>query len=363
MSTSGVHTYPASEEYVKVQGRTLFRDGVRYLGYSGSSISFTMRGSKAKVRLLSNPDKWGQDCYAWLGVFVDKETEPRRFCLEQSDAWYTLYEDEKEGIHTITLMKFSEAEYAVCGVSEIAVEGCLEQPPKPRARKIQSLGDSITCGYGMEGMLEELRFYTSQENPWHAYALQAAAELQADTHLVCWSGRGVYTNFLDEGMTEAQRDLLIPEQYQYTDVSTSMQVFGETKEQWELWDAAAYRPDLVTVFLGTNDASFCQEIPERNFLYIQAYVELLEDIHKKQPQAKILCMLGTMDQRLCASAKEAVSRFDSKIGGVAEYLQLPMQEEEDGLGTFWHPTYATQKKLTKIVVKKIRDYMGWHDEN
>ena len=36
--------FQATEDKVKVTGRTLFAEGVRYLGYSGSSASFTFVG-------------------------------------------------------------------------------------------------------------------------------------------------------------------------------------------------------------------------------------------------------------------------------------------------------------------------------
>ena len=45
--------FAAEEQRVKVTGRTIFRDGIRYLGYTGTSISFRFNGKTAKAKLLS----------------------------------------------------------------------------------------------------------------------------------------------------------------------------------------------------------------------------------------------------------------------------------------------------------------------
>ena len=46
--------FAATEEKVKVTGRTLYVEDTRYLGYSGSSISFAFVGKKAVACIKSN---------------------------------------------------------------------------------------------------------------------------------------------------------------------------------------------------------------------------------------------------------------------------------------------------------------------
>lgn len=43
----------------------------------------------------------------------------------------------------------------------------------------------------------------------------------------------------------------------------------------------------------------------------------------------------------------------------AIFLSLPPQKEEDGFGTFWHPTALTQRKTVEIVIMKAKEMMGW----
>ena len=42
----------AEESKVAVSGRTIFRDNIRYLGYSASSIRFTFTGKSASASLV-----------------------------------------------------------------------------------------------------------------------------------------------------------------------------------------------------------------------------------------------------------------------------------------------------------------------
>ena len=130
---------------------------------------------------------------------------------------------------------------------------------------------------------------------------------------------------------------------------------------WEKWDHTRFEPDLVTVYLGTNDASYTKNYPERKKAFSLVYQGFLRNIHARHPQAKILCMLGTMDQTLCSTVQHAVKEFSQANADVAiKYLQLPLQDEEnDGTGTFWHPTEATHEKVSQLVTAAAKKLMGW----
>ena len=96
--------FAADENNTKITGRTIYRDGVRYLGYTGSSVSFRFKGKTAKVELVSDASTHEKRDYAWVAVFVKEEKdneisygaaadeEPyKRFCLDKDEAEYVLY--------------------------------------------------------------------------------------------------------------------------------------------------------------------------------------------------------------------------------------------------------------------------------
>src|SRR5690606_15648285 len=118
---------------------------------------------------------------------------------------------------TIRLVKYSESAFGKVGIKSISVDAA-SNPIRPTQNKnirLEFIGDSITCGYGIEGRLDVDSFNTVQENPWKAYAARTARALDADYNLVSWSGIGIISAWTDQ--EEPVTDWLMPELYPYTD--------------------------------------------------------------------------------------------------------------------------------------------------
>lgn len=355
-------TFRATEQYVKIMGRTIFRDGIRYLGYSASAISFRFRGTKAGATLISDADAWSDKEKAWVAVFINDDKEPsQRIKLEANKQDVILYEAASEQEITVTLMKYSEAEYASCGVVEIDIfEGQCLEPPAKKEHFIEIFGDSITCGYGVEGNVEDLELDTAKENPMKSYSMKVVNNLDVDANIVAWNGKGVITEYIGDDCNEKNDSWLMPYIYQYTDAGRERDYFKAPEEKWEKWEFTSRQPEMVLIYLGTNDCSYVRDIPERHEEFIEGYVKMLEMIQEKNPRAKIMCTIGTMDPRLNESIPKAVDIYNQKSNEEAvRFVLLPEQLESDGLGTFWHPTEATNKKSAAILTAEIKDFMGW----
>ncbi len=354
--------FQATEDKVKVTGRTLFAEGVRYLGYSGSSASFTFVGKKAVAEIWSDADAWGEELKGRIAVYVNNGEEPvKRICLDKPEGIYTLYESDTEEQVTVKIMKYSEAAFGKCGIRYIEIDtDKLCPPPTACERKMEIIGDSITCGYGVEAENELQPFHTATENPTKSYSLLTAKDLGAEVNLVSWSGNGIVSGYVEETATEPSDKWLMPEVYRYTDISGSEKLFGEDESRWEKWDFSRFVPDIILINLGTNDCSWCKDIQERKNDYRDRYVEFLKYIRENNPGAEILCMLGTMDQRVLKELEEAVKIFkttqkDEKV----HFLSLPPQNPEDGYGADWHPCEFTQKRTAELVVREIKSIMNW----
>lgn len=353
--------FQATEDRVKLTGRTLFAEGTRYLGFSGSSIAFTYTGKRASAFLWTDAENWGEELKGYLAVYVDDEEEPvRRICLEKTGL-YLLFESEEEKLTTIRIVKYSEAAFGKCGVRYLEIDTeLLCAPPAAKERRMEIIGDSITCGYGVEAQNELQPFRTDTENPDKSYSLLTAGALEAEVNLVSWSGNGIISGFVDETATAPSEKWLMPEVYQYTDIACSAALFGEEESRWERWDFSRFVPDVILINLGTNDCSWCRDIQERKDGYRSRYVEFLRYIRRNSPQAQILCMLGTMDQRVLKELREAVEIFGREQGDDrVHFLSLPPQNPEDGYGADWHPSALTHKKTAKIVADEVRRIMKW----
>ena len=78
--------WKADNEFVKVNGRTLYWNDMRVLGYTATGVTFRFKGKKASAVLLSDVEGRTQDSLAWMAVFVNDQTTPaKRFPLKEAD--------------------------------------------------------------------------------------------------------------------------------------------------------------------------------------------------------------------------------------------------------------------------------------
>lgn len=357
-----VMRFPATEENVKVTGRTLFVEDTRYLGYSGSSVSFTFVGKKASACIRSNAEDFGDELRGRIAVYIDGGEGPiQRICLDKTEGLYTLYESGSERQVTVTIMKYSEAAFGKCGIRYLETDtDRLCPPPAARQRRMEIIGDSITCGYGVEAEGEWVPFHTATENPTKSYSLLTAKALDAEVNLVSWSGNGIISGYVEETATAPSDKWLMPEVYQYTDISGSEKLYGGDESKWEKWDFSRFVPDIILINLGTNDCSWCKDIQERKDHYREQYVKFLQYVRDNNPGAQILCMLGTMDQRVLKELEEAVQVFaKTRKDDAVHFLALPPQNPEDGYGADWHPCPFTHRETAKLVTAEVKRIMNW----
>ena len=340
--------YIATESNVRLLGRTSLKDDTRYLSYSYSGIEFETIAQKVSVTLWTDGAYGPESLKAWVAVFINDEKVPsKRFSLDKEESSYVLYENQEAQSIKVRLVKFSEAAYAKVGIKAIEVEGGLEmiRPTQPKKRKIEFIGDSITCGYGNEGVCKVDDFTTRLENPWLGYAVQVAEALEAEVQLVSWSGIGVYSGWTDTD--EPSRDLLMPELYRYTDLE-------------ERWSFTSFEPDAIIIHLGTNDASYTKGIKERVDQFGSAYYEFIKEVRQYNPRAMILCVLGVMGQALYPEISRQVKRIREEDGdGKVASLCLDMQLESDGLGIDDHPSLKTHQKMAQVIGKELQKIMKW----
>lgn len=350
-------------------GRYLDHEGVRYFDYSASGFCFVMKGCRAEAVILSDPDSWNEENKAVLGIFVtdgddtsikaipDEPTQ--RVTLRERENRITLFESDVEKTVCVRVMKFSEAAFGYAGLKALEIDGELQvvEPVETTGAnhplKLEFIGDSITCGYGIEGVWEKDTFTTQQERPDKAYAFLTAKALGAQVQLCSWSGIGLISNYVDpETVNLPDTHWLMQANWPYTDKWLSLRLGLEP----EVWDSSRYEPDIVVINLGTNDISWVRGMEERRLEYTAQLRQLIEAVHRRSPKAKIVCCLGIMGEALNDSVKEAVELFKKDFPKTcAEFLPFTQQLESDGIGADWHPSAVTHKKaaekLTSLICK------------
>lgn len=352
--------FKADEKYVNVHGRTLVLEGIRYIDYSLSGTAFTFTGKSVKARLTSDfvPAEGNDIFMPYCGVIVDG-VMTKRFMVDKPEAEYELYSCDTEKTVEIELVKMSECAFGKVGIVEFITDSDI--PPVPTAKKsrrLEFVGDSITCGYGIEGIVEKDVFNTHQENPCKAYAAQTAGKLDADFNLISWSGIGIISSWVPDDVTEPLTNWLSPVLYPYTDAA----LCNDKKiTPFVQWDFDCYKPDVIVINLGTNDDSWTKGIPEREEEFTRLACDYLALIREKNPDAEIVYAFGAMLDRICGAVENAVNKFASeKNDSKVHYMKFTTHDRErDGMGADYHPSQVTHDRMADELSEYISKLMGW----
>lgn len=345
----------ADERHVRVLGRSLFINDTRYLGWSCSGVEFDFSGTELSAEIWTDwvcDEPWKEMFRPYIGVFIDGDAVPRRIALDAGTNTYTIFKSDSVRTVRIKIIKMSENAFGKLGIAAFYGDGDA-YPAEPSSRKIEFIGDSITCGFGIEGKNAGEGFRTETENPYITYAAETAKRFGADFSLISWSGIGVYSSSCDENAEKPSDEWLMPMIYGYTDMGTENALGIDVHTPW---DFSAAVPDIIVVNLGTNDYIFTKDIPERKAAFQAAYGKFIACVREKNPSVPILCVLGMMGGELYPETEAAVKLLGD---GNIYTLRLDEQRAEDGIGSEKHPNAVTHKKAAEALTEKISEITGW----
>ena len=334
---------PASDSRIEYTGRTVVEGSD--VSYDWSGVYFRVKFNGPYLAMKCSDTK---NC--WFNLWTDKEMGPQAdkvFMVGAKDTVIVLAEGLGKGEHEIILQKRTEGEQGRFTVHSFLTEGEILQADGRKERHIEFIGDSYTCGYGTESPDRDDPFLAETENCNLTYAAIASRYFGADFNLVSHSGQGIARNYDNYGP-----GYHMPHRY--------TQLFNTTKEPlWES-DKAAYTPDVVVIYLGTNDFSTSQQPSELSFR--NNYITLLQSIKENYgSEIPILCMASPADPYLYDYVRNAV--VVSGLKNVA-YMAVSNQAHnyESDLGASWHPNYQGHVKVASCMIPYISTLTGWEME-
>jgi lysophospholipase L1-like esterase len=324
--------------------------GVRYVGrvdledsrggkfaWSGSGIVARFNGTAVSVRLSG-----GQE----FSVVLDGELRPSKLTIQNGDT--PIADALPSGTHTLELYRRTEANQGVSQFLGFSFGGggSLLAAPSAPSRRLELIGDSISVGYGNEGLNENCQFTPQTENHHQSFGAMAARSVEAELHTIAWSGRGMVCNYGDDA--QSCKDPF-PNIYDRT---------IPTQNDSE-WDFGRYQPDAVVINLGTNDYSTDLDPSEADFT--AAYRAFIEHVRSVYPNALILCTCGpllygdelTAVRHYIANAVAATG--DAKV----KTFEIPSQSAADGLGCDYHPSIKTHQKMADLLVAVLKRELSW----
>ncbi len=334
----------------KVCGRHVKKDNILYLSFSGSYIEFEFTGSTVSAEIITDKAD-DQGLVGFAGIFING-CYKGKIKLDKPHGTYLIYSSEKKEKVTVRLMRFSENNFGKVGIVKLISDGTLT-PTKEKDLKIEFIGNSITCGYGVEAASENETFCTETENPAKAYAIMTAEALDADFQLVSWSGNGLLTQWIPPERAEPDITVpLMPDIYRWADYGGyAFEGFKEPQD----YDFNSFMPQFVVLNLGTNDASYTRGIKERVEAFGREYVKFLGFIREKRPDAKIICSLGVMNDELCPELEKRVKEMNKTDPNIY-FIRQALIGNGEKYGADWHPGEAAQKRIAAQLtdfIKKI----------
>ncbi len=345
-------TFSANEKNVKLIGRTAEYEGIRWLALSASGVEFTFTGTSASFTLVGDSMYSNSEKTPRFAVYINGERTVDDI-VDSAEKTVTVFSSDEPAETTVKLLKLSEAQESTMGIKSINVNsvGGLA-PTAEKALKIEFIGDSITCGYGVDDPDKDHHFKTTTEDATKAYAFKTAEALDADYSLVSYSGNGIISGYTDNGTKQTSQR--VPDVYDKVAKSWG-NYNGFNIEELE-WDFSKFQPDFVVINLGTNDASYTGSDKERVLEYADGYKEFIKAVREKNPNAHIVCALGVMGATLYKNGVErAVTEYIEETGDTnVSSLQLSQQDgNTNGYAADWHPTEASQQ----IAANELTDYL------
>ncbi|KAK8093707.1 hypothetical protein PG997_000392 [Apiospora hydei] len=243
-----------------------------------------------------------------------------------------------QGKHTVEIRKKSEANFGSLFLGEPTTDGTLSPLPAAPARRIELIGDSITVGYGLEGVFPCTNT-ADKEGATKTYGALTARNLSADYSLVAWSGKGLTRNYVSPT----------------PDTSPLMP---------ELWT----RPpvDIVVINLGTNDFSYQDGVrPQLDAAaYSAAMVRFATAVHAKYPRAAMFITSSPSigdDSAEKAKTKQNKALQDAiaKLGFEAHFVNFVAQDtSNNNIGCDYHPSAKTHQQMAVVLTDAIKKVLG-----
>lgn len=349
-----------NENNAKLYGRTIIKNDLLNLIMSGTGCEFTFTGKKLQLKIGCDKNSLnaGNSCnLPRIAILVNNIFIIKKVIDKRSELFNVFESNETESVN-IKIIKLSEAAFSIAEVYPTEINDDETIVPVPlKKRRIEFIGDSITCGYGVDDSNLESAFSTCAENSMKSYAYLTAQTLDADYSLFSASGYGIISGYTADGTKVA--DELIPTFYDSLGFSigcTSDNIMPQNIQ----WDFSRFTPDVVVINLGTNDSSYCKASVEAQQEFEEEYLVFLKRVCSHYPNAEIFCTLGMMDTLLTKYIVNAAERCSKDIGSNKIHIfEFDMQNGLLGYSSNWHPSEDTHKAAAKKLSEYIASVLGW----
>ncbi|MDA3882301.1 MAG: GDSL-type esterase/lipase family protein [Bacteroidales bacterium] len=330
---------PTNSPHISYMGRFDTTNSHEYIcSFPASSISIHTNSQYVYAYLRDYAIDTAEPNY--IEVIVDDSIYATVKLSSSEKKRYVLAKFPDRKLRTISLVKRTEGQIGNMGFLGFECEKDARFSSIPTGeRNMLFIGNSITCGYGNEAHNAEQSFTAKTENAYMSYAAIAARSLNAEYHLIAYSGKGIYRNWED---TLFNQDCM-PEVFRRTLALKPSAV----------WSHSRFFPDIFVINLGTND--FSPPLGAQKKLYIRYYLEFLTYLLAQYPQSQFVLVSSQMlEGENRANQITWLQEIVQKINSLQVSVCVLSQQGSVGYGADWHPNVAQNKINAQELVSFIR---------
>ncbi|MGN6180421.1 MAG: SGNH/GDSL hydrolase family protein [Mucilaginibacter sp.] len=328
--------FGADNHHINYIGRVDFSNPAKPRFWSpGVYVQAKFQGRSLELYL--NDEQPDRNNYNYIEVAIDNN-EPVRIRLTAKENHLTVATDLPDGDHIVIICKDTESGMGYIDFVGMKCEKLLSLK-KPK-RKMEFIGDSITCGAGTDE--SEIKcnkgLWFDEHNAYMSYGATVARELNAQYYLTSVSGIGMIHSCCNMAITMPQ-------------------VFDKVilRNDSIRWDFSRYTPDVVTICLGQNDeiqdsAAFCS-----------AYLKFVNRIRTYYPKADIVCLSSPMaNAELTGMLKHlipSVVKAANKAGDKRVTYFFFSRSYNSGCGG--HPNMAEHQLIAAQLAAYLKELESW----
>lgn len=337
LTAQPLNFYGASHSAIQYTGRIDFSNPVRPRFYApGVYIYAEFSGSTCEI-MLNDELLYGKN-HNYISIVLDGKPAERIKLKEQENV-INVGRGLAAGRHTLLICKSTESGIGYLEFVGIKCNELLKPAERPQ-RRIEFIGNSITCGMGADLSIpcDSTPDWYDQHNAYLAYGPLTARAVQAEWQLTSVSGIG-----LIHSCCELKQ--LMPQVYDKINL----------RDNAIPWDFSKYQADVVTVCLGQNDGV------QDSTLFCTAYVDFIAKLRKAYPEASIVCLTSPMaDPELAALQKRflnGIVRNVNKHGDQNVSRFFFSKRWSKGCGG--HPSLEDHEEIAVELTAYIRELKNW----
>ena len=327
---------PASDSRITYVGRTLTQDGDVSFDWSSTYAKINFLGDYLAVRASDTKKDY-------FNVWIDREMSAEAdkvLCINSTDTLLTIVSSAD-----FSKKKRTEADQGRTTFHEFLTDKGLLQAAPVKERLIEFVGDSYTCGYGIENSISRNRYTPETQNTAKTYCALLARYFDADFITVSHSGKGITRNY-DDGDRNSR--WYMPDRYTCT--------FDNARQP--KWEPGDLKPDITMIYLGQNDFS-TERQPMRD-PFKNSYKRLIKEIKDYYGEDHpILCVSTKVDKLLFDFVRECVEECGYRNVYYDGMFQAVHLDNDQELGADWHPNWKAHIKLAYALIPYFSTITGW----